>query len=151
MIYRKATNEDVPAIKDVVFSVLEEYGLKPDPNDTDRDLSDLDKYYFSSGGYFEVCEIDGQVVGTWGLYPLANSSCELRKMYLNPSQRGKGLGKTMLERALVIARKLRFKRVELETASVLKEAISLYQKHGFKLVSGRHLASRCDQAFELFL
>ena len=72
-------------------------------------------------------------------------------MYLSPTQRGKGLGKIMLDRALQKARALNFNRVELETASVLKEAIGLYQKRGFKPITGRHLATRCDQAFELHI
>src|SRR5690606_10125956 len=106
MIYRKATSEDVPAIRALVFSVLEEYGLKPSPDETDLDLSDLNRFYFSQGGYFEVCELEGDIIGTWGLYSLGHGRCELRKMYLNPSQRGKDIGKTMLERALDKARSL---------------------------------------------
>ncbi|PIT99822.1 MAG: GNAT family N-acetyltransferase [Bdellovibrionales bacterium CG10_big_fil_rev_8_21_14_0_10_45_34] len=149
--YRMATNADVPALKELVFSVLEEYGLKPDPDDTDLDLSDIEAFYFQKGGYFEVCEVEGCVVGSWGLYPNVHDSCELRKMYLASSQRGKGLGKAMLERALNKAREMRFKRVELETASVLKEAVGLYLKHGFTPITNRHLVERCDQAFELYL
>lgn len=151
MIFRKATNADASSINEVVFSVLKEYGLKPDPVETDLDLTDLERFYFSTGGHFEVCELDGCVVGTWGLYPLTNKSCELRKMYLDPACRGKGLGKLMLDRALKKARELGFHRVELETASILKEAIGLYQKRGFKPIARRHLASRCDQAFELYI
>ncbi len=151
MNFRRAHNADASAIQDVVFSTLREYGLKPDPKKTDLDLTDLDRSYFLKGGYFEICEWQGEVVGTWGLLPLSKDSCELRKMYLKSMHRGKGLGKTMIERALKKARELGFKRVELETASVLREALDLYQKYGFKPVTGKRLAHRCDQAFELFL
>ena len=48
-------------------------------------------------------------------------------MYLHKSQRGRGLGKFLLDSALAQARELGFTRVTLETASVLKEAIALYE------------------------
>jgi N-acetylglutamate synthase-like GNAT family acetyltransferase len=146
--FRRANEKDQLAIQKVVFSVLEEYGLRPEPLETDRDLSDLEKFYFQNGGYFEVCEIDGKIVGTWGLHLFETNSCELRKMYLLPSLRGKGIGKKMLDRAIQKARELGMKSVELETASVLKEAIGMYQKYGFKQMTRRHQVERCDQAFE---
>lgn len=151
MNFRKATNNDVSKVQDLVFSVLLDYGLKPDPAETDKDLSDFEKHYFNRNGYFEVCEIDNEIVGTWGLHPSSKDTCELRKMYLSLHSRGKGLGKTMLERAMIKAKELGYKKMQLETASVLKEAISLYAKYGFK-PSGRPIdAARCDQAYEIEL
>ena len=150
-VFRPAKNSEISSIQKVVFSILSEYGLKADPDHTDFDLSDLDKFYFSKGGYFEVCEMNNQIVGTWGLFPVAHRTCELRKMYLLPNYRGLGLGKQMIERALAKGRELNFTRMELETASVLNEAISLYKSYGFRPISKHELCNRCDQAFELLL
>ena len=77
--------------------------------------------------------------------------CELRKMYLAQSVRGVGLGKKMLHRLLAEAKKLGFQQVTLETASVLKNAIILYQGAGFLPYQPDHLSSRCDQAYKLDL
>ena len=41
--------------------------------------------------------------------------------------------------------------MELETASVLKEAIALYAGAGFRPIRRPLLASRCDQIFALDL
>ena len=49
------------------------------------------------------------------------------------------------------AKELGFSRVTLETASVLKEAIALYQSYGFRSYAPDHLAGRCDQAHYLDL
>jgi putative acetyltransferase len=149
--YRPANNSDVPSVQKVVYQVLREYGLTPEPGETDKCLQDIEKFYFSRGGYFEVCEVNGVIVGSWGIQTLENGSCELRKMYLLSSQRGKGIGREMMVRSLAKAKELGFKRVELDTASVLKEAIAMYQKFGFKPFNGKHIAARCDQAFELWL
>ncbi|MBL8152127.1 MAG: GNAT family N-acetyltransferase [Blastocatellia bacterium] len=146
---RPATNQDVEKVKKLVFSVLGEYGLRPDPEGTDADLADIEASYIKPGGIFDLMEDDaGDVVGTVGLFQKGNSVCELRKMYLVGNVRGKGLGKKMLNHAITRARELGFEKIELETASVLKEAISLYTSYGFKKIE-RHLVDRCDQAYAL--
>ena len=76
---------------------------------------------------------------------------EIRKMYLLPEHRGKGLGKMILQVLINQAKALGFKSIELETASILKEAIGLYQKFGFQPYASPHIAARCDQAYELIL
>ena len=94
---------------------------------------------------------DGSIIGAYGLYPIDKKTCELRKMYLHKAYRGKGLGKVLLEDALSRARQLGFERMILETASVLREAISLYKSYGFVEYCPQHMSSRCDQAYQLEL
>lgn len=136
----------------MVYNVLREYDLKPDPQSTDTDLKDIERYYFERGGTFVVLEDrDGSIVGAYGLYLIDRQTCELRKMYLHRSYRARGLGKLLLEKALSQARELGFTKVVLETASVLKEAIGLYKSYGFVEYEAEHLSSRCDQAYMLEL
>ena len=151
MNLRAATNADSERIKSLVFSVLKEYGLKPDSNTTDKDLDSIEESYFSTNGYFGLVELDGEIVATFGLHKVNATTCELRKMYCLPSQRGKGLGKNIMVFALSKAKKLGYKRIILETASILKEAIALYERFGFKEYDPEHLSTRCDQAYELYL
>jgi putative acetyltransferase len=136
------------AIESLVFDVLAEYGLASDPNGTDADLRDIETEYLSKGGTFDVLvNQNGHIVGSVGLHATSPSICEIRKMYLAPSARGKGLGRQLLEHALAKAKILGFSRVELETASVLKEAIALYESSGFKKFCPAHLSPRCDSAY----
>ncbi len=151
MNIRPATNADSDEIKAVVFGVLKEYGLQLDPGSTDEDLDAIEAHYFENGGYFGVVEEANRIVATIGLYRVNKTTCELRKMYALPNQRGKGLGKKLMEFALAKAREMGFKRVVLETASPLKEAIGLYRRFGFQEFKPEHMASRCDQAMELVL
>lgn len=149
---RLANNKDCDNIADLVYGILREYGLKPDPACTDADIKDIEYTYFSRGGTFFVLETeDGSIIGAYGLYPVEEHTCELRKMYLHEAHRGKGLGKFLLDDALSKAKQLGFERMVLETASVLKEAIALYESYGFVQYNPQHMSSRCDQAYLLEL
>ncbi len=149
---RRASNEDREEVTRLVYGVLKEYGLEPDPDATDADLKDIERSYFTGGGTFLVLEDrDGSIIGAYGLYPLENQTCELRKMYLEKSHRGKGLGRLLLDSALAEARKLAFRTMTLETASVLKEAIALYESCGLVEYEPDHMSTRCDQAYMLEL
>jgi putative acetyltransferase len=155
MHIRPATNRDADAVRQLVFGVLEEYGLSPDPDGTDADLVDIEANYQRPGGLFDVVEgDDGHIVGSVGLMPMEAGDrrvCELRKMYLVPGVRGRGLGKRLLERVLDRARQLGFVRVELETATPLVEAIGLYRRYGFRPFEKADVTCRCDQAYFLEL
>lgn len=153
---RPATDADGEAVRAVVFSVLREYGLQPDPAGTDLDLFRIEATYPRSGGAFAVL-VDGAgtVVGTAGLKPVEAGgpgpepgTVELRKMYLLPAHRGRGWGKALFVWALAEARRLGFRRMTLETATVLREAIRLYERHGFRRLPVCPHAGRCDLVME---
>jgi putative acetyltransferase len=149
---RLANNTDCENVARLVYGVLKEYGLRPDPGATDADIKDIESSYFDRGGTFYVLEAeDGSIIGAYGLYPMDEQTCELRKMYLDKSHRGKGLGKLLVEDALSKAKQFGFERMILETASVLTEAISLYKSYGFIEYNPPHMSSRCDQAYQLEL
>lgn len=147
----QADNNVISEIKSLIFEVLEEYGLKPDESSTDADLNDIEASYLRNNGYFGLVKTNETIVATFGIYRLSNESCELRKMYLRKEYRGKSLGKLMMNKVIDIAKNKGYKIIELETASVLKEAISMYKKYGFKEAKREHLAKRCDQAYILDL
>jgi putative acetyltransferase len=149
---RDARNEDESAIREVLDSVLAEYGLSSDPGGTDVDLADIEGNYLKSGGVFRVVLAPGgSILGCAGLFRLSEDEAELRKMYLLPPARGRGIGRRLLQELLSHARRLGYRRVSLETASVLTEAIALYRSAGFQPVSRIAPSSRCDQAWELSL
>lgn len=149
--FNPASNKDCERVQNLVFEVLREYGLEPDPAGTDDDLNDIEKNYLQTGGVFEVLEdAEGNLLGTVGLYPVNEQTVELRKMYFDKKLRGKGFGKKTLEKMIEEARRHGFRRIYLETNSVLKEAIHLYEKFGFKPTDEKH-AARCDQAYFLEL
>ncbi len=149
---RPACNGDAEAIRAVVFDALLEYGLAPDPTGTDADLDDIERHYWRNGGWFVVIEnADGEVVGSIALHRHDGDTAELRKMYLTRAARGRGVGRWMLEQALAEARQRGYQRVLLGTATVLREAVVLYQRYGFKPITADAVAPRCDLMMALDL
>ena len=148
---RPATNADGPVIRRIVYGILREFGLKPDPAGTDADLEDIQRNYISGGGGFYALEEDGRVVGCVGFIAKTAGECELRKMYLLPEFRGQGRGRAMLDHAVSEAKRLGFRRIVLETASVLKTARIMYERHGFREIKLEHKTDRCDRAMYLDL
>lgn len=150
--FREATAEDGPIIRSIVASVLAEYGLPSDPEGIDADLADVVSGYRDRGGSFRVLsDADGAIVGCGGLYPVTEKEAEIRKMYFLPPARGLGLGRRLLDDLIALATERGFERVVIETASVLKEAVSLYRRRGFVPFTHAHPAGRCDQAYVLEL
>ena len=147
---RAATASDQDAVRALIFAILDEYELEPDPKSIDRDLFDLEAFY-EDGAFDVLVSADGDIMGTVGLKPIRPGVCELRKMYLKNAYRGRGYGQRLLRHAIEKAGALGMSRIELETARVLKEAIGLYEKFGFQSIDHDDLERRCDTALGLDL
>lgn len=136
---------------DLVESVLCDYGLKTNPYETDKDLLNLENYYFSKSGWFAVIDKENEIIGSYGIFKINKKTCELRKMYLLNNYQGQGLGKLMMDDALKKARELGYSEIVLETNKLLDKAISLYGKYGFAQYKPSHLSDRCDFAMRKVL
>ena len=76
---RPAVRADQDKIRALIFAILNEYDLEPDPKTTDRDLDDIEGFY--ADGVFDVLvDADGDIIGTVGLKPEGEGVAELRKM-----------------------------------------------------------------------
>jgi putative acetyltransferase len=149
---RPAANKDSGEVKALIFGILEEYELSSDPESTDRDLDNIEENYTNNKGVFDVViNPEGDIIASTGIYRINDKTCELRKMYLLKEYRGMGIGKFLLDHSIDEARHLGYNKIILETASVLKEAISLYEKYGFRKYKPEHLSSRCDQTYYLII
>ena len=132
----------------VINQVLREYGLPWQPTEADRDVIEVEQAYLQAGGEFWVVEYRADIVGTAAYYPIKRGdlAVEIRKMYLLPQVRGKGLGKYLLQQLESAIAKKGFREVWIETASALKEAVILYEKNGYQPASGVETA-RCDLVY----
>ena len=89
--------------------------------------------YYRHGGFWVAIEADA-LVGTFGLEPAGPRAMELRRMYVAPSARRRGVGRAMLRYAEEETRRRGCDKLKLSTAQIQKEAIALYKRAGYRLV-----------------
>jgi putative acetyltransferase len=83
------------------------------------------------GGTFVVARLDGVAVGCGALRPLSPEVGEIKRMYVTPSHRGKGVSRRILTDLEVRARAFGYRSVRLETGTLQPEAMSLYETSGY--------------------
>ena len=138
--------DDTPRLWEILSNALAPYDLHVEPEGIDQDLRDVNAAYISGGGAFRVLLDDERIIGMYGLHRESPDVVELRKMYLEPRYKGRGLGKALLEDATGQARALGFATMVLETNTCLVEAVGLYRCFGFADMHRTHLGPRCDLA-----
>ena len=99
----------------------------------DKELAVLPGDYASPDGRLLLAEYEGQLAGCVALHKLEPSICEMKRLYLRPQFRGKGLGRVLAERIIAEARQIGYLRMRLDTVEpVMKDAVAMYHKLGFK-------------------
>ncbi len=123
--------------------------------DADRKALDNPNGYILDKGGKILVAVQGKVIlGVCALLKMQDDTYdyELAKMAVSPKAQGKGigylLGKSIIERA----RELKASNIYLESNTILKPAISLYKKLGFKKIVGHYTPyERCNIQMELKL
>ena len=82
-----------------------------------------------------IAEMDGERVGSVFLVRQSKTVAKLRLLILDPTARGHGLGKRLVEECIAHARKLGYRKLTLWTQSILLAARRIYADTGFTLVS----------------
>ncbi|MCP4176822.1 MAG: GNAT family N-acetyltransferase [bacterium] len=91
----------------------------------------VEKYSRPFGGILLVKSLNGILLGCTAIRKFNDESGELKRMFVKKSWRGTGIGKSLLEASIKLARELGYKKVKLDTLSSMQSAIRLYKKLGF--------------------
>jgi putative acetyltransferase len=102
----------------------------------EQELAGLPGHYAPPDGRLLLAEYDGQLAGCVALHKWDDGICEMKRLYLRPSFRGKGLGRAIAEKIITDARSIGYQRMRLDTIEpLMKDAVEMYRKLGFREIA----------------
>ena len=109
----------------------ERFGFRLSTDDSiAEDLASLDKFAPPAGRL--LLAVDGDdAVGVGCLKRIRDDTAEIKRMYVEPEQRGNGVGRSLLDALLVAGRHEGYSRVLLDSVGFMHDAHRLYRSAGF--------------------
>lgn len=83
-------------------------------------------------GQLLLAEYEAQIVGCTGLRKIDKDIGEVKRMYVKPEYRRKGIGRSLLQAIIQEARQIGYSKLRLDSAPFAQEAQVLYRQFGFQ-------------------
>ena len=90
--------------------------------------------FAAPSGRLLLASFEGQVAGCAGLRRLSSEIGEMKRVYVRPAFRRRGLGRALIEGVIAAARLIGYGKLRLETANFMEGAQALYRSLGFELI-----------------
>jgi putative acetyltransferase len=124
--------EEMPLVR----KLFEEYAASLDIDlcfqDFERELETLPGGYAEPEGTIIVAFAGGEPAGCVALRRIESGTCEMKRLYVRPAHRGKGIGRDLAAAVIERAREIGYATLKLDTLQSMTEANALYLSLGFK-------------------
>lgn len=98
----------------------------------DEELSGLPGKYTPPEGRLYLVLDEGKYTGCIGLRRFEGKICEMKRLYVKPAYRGKGIGNALIQKITNEAKAIGYRTMRLDTIRErMRNAVTLYEKHGF--------------------
>lgn len=136
---RKIEKKDNQEVASLIRKIFVEFKIdKPGTVYTDPTTDALFELFEKDKSVFWLAEEEGKLLGCCGIYPtdgLQDGCVELVKFYVAAEARKKGVGKLLMEKSIQSAQHFGYNEMYLESFPELSNAVSIYEKVGFKRLS----------------
>ena len=99
----------------------------------EQELAELPGGYAPPSGRLLLASVEGLPAGCVALHKLGENVCEMKRLYLRPQFRGKGMGLELARAAIAEARAMGYESMRLDTVEpVMQDAVAIYRGLGFR-------------------
>jgi len=96
-----------------------------------HELANLETIYTNPFGSLILADDKGRYIGCVGLRRFGAAISEMKRLYIRPEARGKGLGLILCQKIIAKAKALGYQKLRLDTLPTMKTARQLYNDLGF--------------------
>lgn len=137
MLIKQVTSPEEYQTAAILF---EEYaqglGLDLEFQDFSNEIAHLETMYSKPEGLIGIAYgQNDSILGCFGIRKWDGTICELKRMYLRNTARGKGIGTQLLAHAIAMGTELGYSEMRLDTLPRMEAAIHLYEKMGFRAIA----------------
>jgi GNAT superfamily N-acetyltransferase len=100
----------------------------------DEELAGLPGKYARPQGRLLLAYLDGKPAGCVALRDLGDGICEMKRMFVPEAFRGRGVGGALAGRIIAEGREAGYRAMRLDTSRRQSEAMTLYEKAGFRRI-----------------
>ena len=100
----------------------------------DEELAELPGKYTRPHGRLLLAYLDGKPAGCVALRDLGDGACEMKRMFVPETFRGRGVGRALAERIIAEGKDAGYRTMRLDTSRRQSEAMRLYERAGFRRI-----------------
>lgn len=135
-IFRAESSIQIAQARELFVEYAQSLGFSLCFQNFDKELAELPGDYAPPEGRLLLAEYEGQLAGCVALHKLSDEICEMKRLYLRPQFRGKGLGRLLADRIIAEARGIGYRRMRLDTVEpIMRDAVAMYRKIGFREIA----------------